>query len=418
MTDQDQASRPIVVVGGGMSGMTAALEAAEAGQEVVLVEKNPYLGGRVAQLNQYFPKLCPPYCGLEINFRRLRANKLITIYTLAEVTSVEGAVGDYKVAIKQAPRFVNGKCTACGKCSDAVGATIPNPFNYGLDQIKAAYLPHDLAFPPLYVIDPSIASGDEGKKAAEACPYGAVDLDDAGQEISVDAAAVVWASGWSPYDATKLETYDFDSHANLVSNVQMERLAAANGPTGGQIQRPGDGAAPSNVAFIQCAGSRDENHMAFCSTICCLASLKQATYVREQFPESQVTIYFIDIRAMDRYEDFYTKVKADEGVKFVKSKIALIEAGENGNLILEGEDTAGGVKFKAEHDLVVLATGMQPNTDLAKVPAGDVAYDDYGFMQAGPGVIGAGCVKTASNVATCVQEGTAAALKAIQAARR
>ncbi len=418
MTDQDQASRPIVVVGGGMSGLTAALEAAEAGQEVVLVEKNPYLGGRVAQLNQYFPKLCPPYCGLEINFRRIRANELITIYTLAEVTSVQGAAGDYQVTIKQSPRYVNDKCTACGKCSEAVEATIPNPFNYGMDQIKAAYLPHDLAFPQQYVIDPSIAAGQEGKKAAEACPYGAVDLDDQGQELTVQAAAVVWAAGWTPYDASKLETYDFDQHPNLVSNVQMERLAAFNGPTGGKILRPSDGQAPSKVAFIQCAGSRDENHLAFCSTVCCLASLKQCTYVREQLPEATATVYFIDIRAMDRYEDFYSKVKQDEGVKFVKSKIARIEAGENGNLILEGENTATGEKFKAEHDLVVLATGMQPNTDLAKVPGGEVVYDDYGFMQAASGVIGAGCVKSASNVATCVQEGTAAALKAIQAARR
>jgi quinone-modifying oxidoreductase subunit QmoA len=384
----------------------------------VLVEKNPYLGGRVAQFHHYFPKLCPPYCGLEINFRRIKSSPRFTVYTMAEVTSVEGEVGNYTVKIKQSPRYVNDKCTCCGKCAEAVETTIPNPFNYGLDQIKAAYLPHDLAYPARYVIDPSIAGGAEGKKAAEACPYGAIDLDDQGQELTIETPAVVWAAGWTPYDATKLETYNFEASPNTISNVQMERLAAMNGPTEGKILRPGDGQAPSNVAFIQCAGSRDENHLPYCSTICCLASLKQSTYVREQLPESKVTIYFIDIRAMDRNEDFYTKVKADEGVNFVKSKIATITPQANGNLILEGENTTTGEKFQAEHDLVVLATGMQPNTAENKVPAEGVTYDEYGFIVTQPGIIGAGTTKGPSEVVTCVQEGTAAALKAIQAARR
>ena len=413
MTDQDKTGQAIVVVGGGIGGMTAALEAAEAGYDVVLVEKNPYLGGRVSQLHHYFPKLCPPLCGLEINFRRIRASEKIRCYTLAEVSSVAGGPGDYTVTIKQSPRFVNDKCTCCGKCSEAVSATIPNQYNYGMDQIKAAYLPHPMAFPPLYVIDPSIAGGEDGKKAAAACPYGAVDLEDKGQEITVKAPAVVWATGWSPYDPTKLATYNYDQNPNIITNVMMERLAAPSGPTGGKVVRPSDGQAPQNVAFIQCAGSRDENHLAFCSTVCCLASLKQSTYVREQLPESKVTIYFIDIRAMDRNEDFYTKVKADEGVSFVKSKIATIEAGSNGNLMLTGENTATGERFTVEHDLVILATGMQPNTATEKAP-GDAKYDDYGFMLASGGIIPAGTTKAPREVVACVQEGTAAALKAIQ----
>lgn len=403
----------ILVVGGGMSGVSAALEAAEAGYNVVLVEKNPYLGGRVAQLHQYFPKLCPPYCGLEINFKRIKNNPRIQVLTMAEVTGIEGAPGAYKVAVKQAPRYVNDKCTACGLCGQAVEATVPNPFNYGLDQIKAAYLPHEMAFPYRFVIDPSIAGGPEGEKAKAACPYGAVDLEDQGAELTVEAGAVIWAAGWTPYDASKVEYYNFGASPNLITNVQMERLAAKGGPTGGKIQRPGDGKEPKKVAFIQCAGSRDVNHLPFCSTICCLASLKQATYVRSQLPEAEVTIYFIDIRAMDRNEDFYTKVKADEKVKFVKSKIGLIQPNEAGNLVLEGENTASGERFKAEHDLVVLATGMQPNTALNKIPA-EVAYDEYGFVQAAEGIIGAGTVRRPSEVHVSVQDGTAAALKAIQ----
>ncbi len=403
----------ILVVGGGMSGVSAALEAAEAGYDVVLVEKNPYLGGRVAQLHQYFPKLCPPYCGLEINFKRIKSNPRIQVITMAEVTAIEGEPGAYKATVSQAPRYVNEKCTACGLCSEAVEATVPNPFNYGLDEIKAAYLPHEMAYPFRYVIDGSIVEGDQGAKAKEACPYDAVDLEDQGSETVIEAAAVVWAAGWSPYGPAKIEYYNFAANPNLISNVQMERLAAKGGPTEGKIQRPGDGAEPKNVAFIQCAGSRDVNHLPFCSTVCCLASLKQATYVREQLPGAEVTIYFIDIRAMDRNEDFYSQVKADEKINFVKSKIGLIESDGEGNLILEGEDTTSGERFKAEHDLVVLATGMQPNTDLTKIPA-DMVYDEYGFVQAAEGIFGAGTVRRPSEVHVSVQDGTGAALKAIQ----
>ncbi|MBU4566516.1 MAG: CoB--CoM heterodisulfide reductase iron-sulfur subunit A family protein [Desulfarculus sp.] len=403
----------ILVVGGGMSGVSAALEAAEAGYDVVLVEKNPYLGGRVAQLHQYFPKLCPPYCGLEINFKRIKSNPRIKLYTMSEVTGIEGEPGNYKVTINQLPRYVNERCTACGKCADAVEATIPSSFDYGLGQIKAAYLPHELAYPYRYVIDPSIVETEDGAKAKEACPYDAVVLDDAPKETIEEAGAIVWAAGWSPYDASKVEYYNFNSSPDIITNVQMERLAAAGGPTGGKIVKLSNGEAPKKVAFIQCAGSRDVNHLPFCSTICCLASLKQATYVREQLKDAEVTIYFIDIRAMDRNEDFYTKVKADEKISFVKSKIGLIEPGENGVLVLNGENTTTGERFKAEHDLVVLATGMQPNTDLSKIPA-DMVYDEYGFVQNAEGIFGAGTVRRPGEVHVSVQDGTSAALKAIQ----
>lgn len=403
----------ILVVGGGMSGVSAALEAAEAGYDVVLVEKNPYLGGRVAQLHQYFPKLCPPYCGLEINFKRIKSNPRIKLYTMSEVTGIEGGPGDYKVTITQQPRYVNESCTACGKCAEAVEATIPSPFDYGLGEIKAAYLPHELAYPYRYVIDPSIVETEDGAKAKEACPYDAVVLDDAAQEITEEAGAIVWAAGWTPYDVSKVEYYNVDSSPDIITNVQMERLAAANGPTGGKIVKLSNGEAPKKVAFVQCAGSRDVNHLPFCSTICCLASLKQATYVREQLKDAEVTIYFIDIRAMDRNEDFYTKVKADEKISFVKSKVGLIEPGENGMLVLNGENTTTGERFKAEHDLVVLAAGMQPNTDLSKIPA-DMVYDEYGFVQAAEGIFGAGTVRRPGEVHVSVQDGTSAALKAIQ----
>ncbi len=421
MSDIQTTNQSILVVGGGISGITAALEAAEAGYEVVLVEKGPYLGGRVARLHQYFPKLCPPSCGLEINFKRMRANPRIRFFTMAQVSKISGQEGDYDVAVKISPRYVNEKCTCCGKCVEVCETEIDNPFNYGIDKIKAAYLPHEFAFPMRYVLDPSIAGTEDGKKCQAACEYGAIDLDM--EEITFDlkVGAIVWAAGWEPYDASKVEYYGFGEYRNVVTNVMMERLASSNGPTGGKILRPSDGKAVKNVAFIQCAGSRDENHLPYCSGICCLASMKQATYVREQYPDCEVTIFFIDIRALDRLEDFYTKVQEDEKVTFIKSKIAtIVEDEETGDLMLEGENTNTGQQIRMRFDMVVLATGMVPNRLNTESPPG-VSYDEYGFLVADPekpGIYGAGCVRRPTDVASCVQDATAASLKAIQSIAR
>jgi len=414
-------TQSIMVVGGGMSGLAAAIEAAEAGHDVFLVEKSPYLGGRVAQLHQYFPKLCPPYCGLEINFRRIKNNPKLKIMTMAEPVAITGEEGNFDVSVKVAPRYVNERCTACNKCTEACEMEIPNPFNYNMDKIKAAYLPHDLAFPLRYVLDPALVQSPEAQKVKDACPYGAIDLDMQPKTVDLKVGAIVWATGWKPYDSTKMENYGFDKYDNVVSNVQMERLAAQNGPTQGKIVRPSDGQAPKTVAFIQCAGSRDENHLPFCSSICCMASMKQAMYVRAQYPDAKITIFYIDIRAMDRYEDFYRTAKEDANIEFFKGNVAKIaEDPATKNLVLRVEDTTAGALHEINVDLAVLATGMQPVTSEAPVPT-SVAYDSYGFIaqaEAKPGFIAAGCARLPVGVTETVQDGTAAALKAIQSIAR
>jgi quinone-modifying oxidoreductase subunit QmoA len=412
-------TQSILVVGGGMSGMTAAIEAAEAGYDTYIVERNPYLGGRVAQLHHYFPKLCPPYCGLEINFRRMKNNSKIRFFTMAEVEKISGEEGNFDVTIKLNPRFVNENCTCCGKCTEACTMEIDNPFNYGMDKIKAAYLPHELAFPMRYVIDPALAKSDEGQKVKDACPYDAVELDMAPKTMDLKVGSIVWASGWKPYDANKLDTYGFGNYPDVITNVMMERLASYSGPTQGKILRPSNGEPPQTVAFVQCAGSRDENHLPFCSGICCLASMKQATYVREQYPDAKIIIFYIDIRATDRLEAFYQNVKEDENIRFFKGKVAKITQ-EGEGLVLRVEDTTTEQLNEIPADLVVLATGMEPNTAEIPIPA-EVPYDDYGFVAsqtAGPGIYAAGCIRTPNSVSEVVQDGTAAALKAIQSIAR
>ena len=414
-------NKSILVVGGGISGITAAVEAAEVGHDVFLVEKNAYLGGRVAQNNQYFPKLCPPSCGLEINFRRIKSNPRIKYFTLAEVEAISGEEGAYEVKIKVNPRYVNANCTACGDCGKVCSTEIPNELNYGMDNIKAAYLPHEFAFPMRYVISPEIVSGEEGQKCKDACKYDAVDLEMKPETVTVTVGSVVWATGWQPFDPSKVEYYGFDKHQNVITNVIMERLASQNGPTQGKIVRPSDGKGIESIAFVQCAGSRDENYLPFCSSVCCLASLKHATYVRERYPEAKIHIFYIDIRALGKYEDFYVSVADDDKVFFIKGKVAeIVEDPGTGALTVTAEDQLSGKLTKETVDMVVLATGMVPSTAEVKVP-GDVTYDENGFMvldDQKQGIYGAGCVKKPLDVASSVQDATAAALKAIQSTVR
>lgn len=408
----------ILVVGGGISGLTTALEAAEVGYEVFLVEKNPYLGGRVAQLNQYFPKLCPPSCGLEINFRRIKDNPKIKVFTQAEVEKVDGIPGSYDVSIKLSPRYVNENCTCCGDCTDVCETEISSDFNFEMNNIKGAYLPFEMAFPARYVISPQIIGTDDAQRCKEACKYDAVDLDMEAKTENFQVGAIVWATGWEPYDATKIDNLGFGQYPNVITNMMMERLASANGPTKGKIVRPSDNKEPESIGFVQCAGSRDENYLPYCSYICCMASLKQTTYIREQYPDAKVYIFYIDVRAPgQRYEKFYQKIKEDENVFLIKGKVAEVsEDPETGNITVVAENAVTGEKVKETVEMAVLATGMQPTTATAKLPA-DLKHNEDGFIindfEKG-GMFAAGCANKPSDVVSSNQNATGMALKAIQ----
>ena len=422
MADAKDSSRTIVVAGGGIAGLSAAVEAAEAGFKVILVEREPFLGGRVARMNKYFPKLCPPQCGLEINFRRIRSNPLIEVMTMSEVEKIEGEAGNFAVSIRVYPRFVNEKCTGCGKCSEAARTLIPNPFDYGLSSVKAAYLPHEFAYPMRYVIAPEVAATEEVKAIEAACEYGAVEPDMASRSVEIKAGAIIWATGWKPFDISAISYYGGGKHRNVVSNVVMERLASANGPTKGVIARPSDARPVKKIAFVQCAGSRDENNLPYCSSVCCLASLKQATYLLDREPEAEVAIFYIDIRALGRQEGFFDKVRQDGRVRLVKGKPGEItENPETGMVTVQVEDQETGKILRDEFDLVVLAAAMEPSTAGEKIPAAGVVYDENGFVVSNgpvPGIIGAGCSRRPADVSSTVQDATAAVLRAIQACRR
>lgn len=405
----------VLVIGGGISGMTTAIEAAEIGREVLLVEKEPYLGGRVARMNQYFPKLCPPTCGLEINFRRIKQNPNVRLFTSTTVEQISGSAGNYEIKLKTEPMFVNDKCTACGDCAEVCDVEIPNDFNYGLGKTKAFNIPHLMAYPARYSVDRKALNDEQYKKCMEACKYGAIEENPEAKTFTVKAGSVVVATGWSPYDATRIENLGFGEYPNVLTNVIFERLASLNGPTGGKLLRPSDSKQVKKIAFVQCAGSRDENHLHFCSGVCCLASLKHSMYVREKDPEATSEIFYIDIRTLGRLEDFLGRVQSEENITLTKGKVARIEQTAEQDLLVTVEDVLGGEKQKKRFDMVVLATGMKPNGLDVQLPSG-VQFDEYGFLaetDPSSGIFVAGCAKHPVDVSSSVQDSTAAAAKVL-----
>lgn len=413
--DQTIAKGSVLVIGGGITGMSVAIEAAEAGLDAHIIEATPSLGGRVSQLTKYFPKLCPPVCGLEINYRRLRVNPHVHIHTLSRVTKIEGSPGNFRVTVEHLPRFVNERCTACRECVDVCPVDRDNPHDFLLSTTKAIYLPHAMAYPQRFVIDPDTCEGSSCAKCVDACKYGAIDLDQKASTETLHVGSVVVATGWRPYDATNLTNLGFGKYPDVITNMMMERYANPQGPTKGKIVCPSDGREPETIVFVQCAGSRDENHLPYCSGICCMASLKQATYVRAALPKANVRIFYIDIRTPGRLEDFYVKVQQDEKLSLERGKVAHVDE-VDGQLRLHVEDTMAGCIREVEADLVVLATGMEPTIRKEPLPF-DLLLDDdkFGITDLdATGIIVAGCAKRPFGVSDSVQDATGAALRAIQ----
>jgi quinone-modifying oxidoreductase subunit QmoA len=267
-----------------------------------------------------------------------------------------------------------------------------------------------------YVIDKSACAGGCGQACKDACKYDAVELDMQPTTQTISVGSIVYATGWKPYDMGRLTILGKGEIKNVVSNVMMERLAAANGPTAGRILRPSDGKEAKNVAFVQCAGSRDENHLSHCSSICCMASIKQSFYLREQYPDdSKAEIFYIDLRTPGRYEKFLNRAEADPNITLTKGKVAKVIEEPTGDVTVEIEDVFGGTKRRATFDMVVLATGMEPEL---KGASGAAALNEDGFAVADlqkPGIYATGVARRPVDVMSSIQDATGTALNAIAA---
>ena len=413
----DERHSTVMVVGGGIGGITAAVEIAELGYEVILVEKAPSLGGRVARMTKYFPKLCPPYCGLEINCRRIKTNKNVRVFTLTEIQSISGKPGNLEVRLKVNPRYVLPNHEGYERAIEACEVEVDDEYNLDMKKAKAIRYYNDFAYPFLPFVEASKVDDPGVKAAIEASGCTGFDLDQKTEELNLKVGAIVWATGWRPFDASRIPYLGFGKSPDIITNAMMERLCAVDGPTGGKLLRPSDGREAKKVAFVQCAGSRDENYLPYCSAVCCMASLKQATYVRERVEDSEAWIFYIDIRS-GRYEDFMeTKIRTDENIHLVKGRAGSVEPTPDGkNIIVKLEDIEAGKIKQFEADLVVLATGMVPNTAIEKIPFEDIEYDENDFVVSDPkktGIFPIGTLKNPSDVSTTVQDATGVAIKAI-----
>ncbi len=405
-------SSAILVVGGGFAGLTAAIEAAELGHDVYIVEKTPFLGGRVAQLNKYFPKLCPPSCGLEIQFQRIRNNPRIKFFTLAEVTALSGEKGNYIAKVTLKPRHTAPHSADLGFFASGLTGTTTNDFEFGLARRKALYKSTPFAFPSRYVLDVKALSPED---RARVVTNKFLNLDEKEREIELKVGAIVVATGWQPYPMEKLPNLGAGNVKNCVSNMQFERISSPYGPSRGSIVRPSDGRAPKRVAFVQCAGSRDANHLNYCSYVCCMASIKQCQYIIEALPDAHCDVFYIDLRTPGRYVKTLDKCRATGRVSFIKGKVANVEQIEGDRVRVQAEDAVRGEKLTLDYDLVVLATGMRPSLATQTTPL-PLPLDEEGFIAGGEekGIFAAGCAVMPLDVTRTAQTGTAAALKAVQ----
>jgi len=354
-----------LVIGAGVAGIQAALDIANSGIEVILVEKNPSIGGHMAQLSETFPTLDCSQCILTPKMVEVSRHPNVKLYTYSEIEEISGSMGDFSVKIRQKPRYVEPDvCTSCGDCAEVCPVVVPNEFDMGLQSRKAIYIPFPQAVPAVYTLDTEHCLGLfplACAKCRDACEIGAINYDMKPKIVEEHVGAVVVATGYDLYDMSNLGEYGYDRVADVIDGLYFERLLSASGPTGGVIRRPSDGKVPKEIVFIQCAGSREpERHKGYCSKICCMYTAKHAMMFQHAVPEGQSYVFYIDVRTGGRdYEEFYRRAMED-GVIYVRGKVSRVYE-EGDKIVVRGADTVAGGPVEVRADMVVLATPMEPS---------------------------------------------------------
>ncbi|MEW6726940.1 MAG: CoB--CoM heterodisulfide reductase iron-sulfur subunit A family protein [Bacillota bacterium] len=372
----------VLVVGAGVGGIQAALDLANAGFRVYLVERQPAIGGRMAQLDKTFPTNDCSMCTLAPRLVECSRHPNITIMPCAEVREVTGDIGDFTVRVRLHARYVDiDKCKGCGDCEEVCPISVKDAFNEGLSLHKAIYRPYAQAFPNAFVID--MEKCPECVECQEACLAGAIDPLMWDQDVRFRVGAIIISAGYDLFDPEKRGEYGFGLYPNVVTSLQFERMLSASGPFGGHLQRPLDGRAPHRIAFIQCVGSRDvSGGLEYCSAVCCMYTAKQALVALEHVPGAEITVFCIDVRAHGKdFERYHARALA-RGVRYVRSMVSSVkEMQESKNLRLRYRDADG--RFREEDfDLVVLALGMVPAEGTARLASAmGVDLNRYGFVR-------------------------------------
>jgi heterodisulfide reductase subunit A len=426
-----------LVVGGGVAGVRAALDIANAGFAVVLVEREPSIGGNMSRLSETFPTLDCSQCILTPLMVEVSRHPNIELLTYSEVEEVSGYVGNFKVRIRKKPRYVSADlCTACADCAKACPVDVPNEFDRGLAWRKAIDIPFPQAVPTTYTLDGERCLNAKAQNAhgyrvlacercADVCKPRAIDYDQQPESLERQVGVVVAATGYQLWPAEQGKEYGYGVHPDVVDGLEFERLLSASGPTGGEVRRPSDGKPVRRLVLIQCVGSRDPRHgVPYCSRLCCMYTAKHALLYKHKVHDGQAYVFYMDIRAAGKnYEEFVQRVMEEERVVYIRGRVAQVRP-ENGHLLVYGADTLAGRPVRVEADLVVLASAMVPSaSDLARKLR--IATDQYGFLsEAHPklrpvetltaGVFVAGAAQAPKDIPDTVAQASAAASKALE----
>ncbi len=381
-TPLQEGESPVVkralVIGGGIAGIQTALDIANAGYPVDIVEKEPSIGGRMSQLDKTFPTLDCSSCILTPKMVEVAQHPNIKIYSYSEVEKVGGFVGNFEVDIRKKARSVNeDKCTGCGVCQTKcpLGKTgkIPSEFNRGLGTRSAIYTPFAQAVPNVPVIDRENCTYFKTGKCgvcAKLCPSGCIDYEQQDQIVTEKYGAIVVATGFDIINLDKYDEYAYNTCPDVITSLELERLMNAAGPTGGHLLRMSDGKAPKDIVFIQCVGSRcaDDRGKPYCSKVCCMYTAKHAMLIKDHWPEMNVTVFYIDVRTPGKnFDEFYRRAVEQYHVNYIKGQVGKVMPQADGSLIVQGSDLLDGKQIKMKADMVVLAAAVEPNKDARKI---------------------------------------------------
>lgn len=362
-----------LVIGGGVAGIQAALDMADAGHQVYLVEKEPSIGGIMAQLDKTFPTMDCSICVLGPKMMDVGRHPRIELLTYSEVEEVSGYVGNFKVRVRRKARYVNeDECNICGDCAEVCPVVVPDEFQQGFSSRKAAYIPLPQAVPPSYLIDMEHCLGNNPiacDKCLKACEKQCIDLNMHDQIVELDVGTIIMATGMKIYDPTPLDEYGYTRFENVITSMEFERLICGGGPTDGHLARPSDHQTPKRIGFIQCVGSRTENRgNPYCSNVCCMNTVKDSLLIKEHHPDAEIYVFYIDIRAFGKgFEDLFRRSK-EEGVHYIRGLPGEItEDPATKTLRIRVENTTAARVEEYELDMVILALGLEPTDDLKQL---------------------------------------------------
>ncbi len=421
-----------LVIGGGIAGIQTALDIADAGFEVDIVEKQPTIGGKMTQIDKTFPTLDCAACILTPKMVDAAQNEKIHIYSYSEVEAVKGFVGNFNVTIKKKARFVDEtKCTGCGLCTEKCPQKkVPNLFNLGLDNRRAIYIPFAQAVPKVATIDADYCTMLKSGKCgvcSKVCTAGAIDYQQKDELVEQQYGAIVVATGFNPIKLDKYDEFAYSQSPDVVTSLEFERLMNAAGPTGGTLLRPSDGEHPHTIVFVQCVGSRcdDGKGKPYCSKICCMYTAKHAMLCREKYPDTDVYVFYIDVRTPGKnFDEFYRRAVEEYGVHYIKGMVGKVVP-QDGKLKVQASDLLGNRQLHIDADMVVLAAAIEPDETarpLATKLTASMDTNDF-FTEAHPklrpvesptaGIFLSGACQGPKDIPETVAQASAAAAKVI-----